>query len=540
MQKPAKSHPFSDPGATTRQKLTALPPFKGEKRPEQIIFGALLFVSLLAFCLIYGFFYALTTPFLLTQFLSPLVVLSGLVIWALPDMKVAPTRPLEILFFAFFVAAAVWPNYLAIALPGLPWITSVRLIGFPLAFLLIICVSISPEFRARTKQSATSIRLLLAFITGFVVIQCASILISDRPMESLNAVFAYQVSWTAIFFTACYVFTRPGNAEKWALIFCGTAFFVCLLGVWEQQLERVPWSGHIPNFLAVGDEYVQRVLSGARRLGTGKYRVQTIHSTPLGASEFLALVTPFAIHFSVGGYSRVTRIWAALCLPLIFYVILATDSRLGVVGFFLACLLYLLAWGVISWRSHKQSLLAPTVVLAYPAVFVAFVAATFTVQRLKSMVWGSGGTAYSDQGRIDQLIAGIPKVLMRPWGYGASRGAEELGYTNLAGTMTIDNYFLLIALDYGILGFLFYYGSIIICILSAVKYGVLQNLEHREHKLILPAGIALAVFFVIKAIFSQPTNHTFQFMLMGLAAALVFRIKNGDAAGLPPPDRSQA
>jgi len=533
MPKSAKQRNILSAGSLREDAHGVLAPFTIPMSSREKLFRGLVFAGLLTFCLIYGFLYALTTPFLLTQFLAPLLLLSALVIWALPDMKIAPTRTLEILFFAFFVAAAIWPNYLAVALPGLPWITSVRLIGLPLALLLTICVSISPDFRSWVRYSATSIPLLLTFVVGFIIVQCTSVLISDKHIESLNAVFAYQISWTAIFFTACYVFLRPGNAEKWAFIFCGSASFICLLGLWEQQLERVPWSGHIPSFLAVGDEYVQRVLSGARRLGTGKYRVQTIHSTPLGCSEFLALVTPFAIHFAVGSYGRAVRAWAALSLPLIFYVILATDSRLGVVGFFLSCLLYLLAWGVMSWRTRGRSLVAPAVVLAYPALAVAFLTATFTVQRLKSIVWGSGGTAYSDQGRIDQLIAGIPKVLMRPWGYGASRGAEELGYTNLAGTMTIDNYFLLIALDYGILGFIFYYGAILIAVWSSVKYGIMKIGATREHRLIVPVGISLLVFFVIKTIFSQPTNHTIQFMLMGLAAALVFRIKNGDAAGLP-------
>lgn len=495
--------------------------------------GWLLMLGLMLFCVVYGFYYALTTPFLLMQFMAPLALLAGLAIWALPDMTRAPTRTLEILFFAFFIMAITWPNYLAIALPGLPWITSVRLIGFPLAFLLMVSVSVSEDFRRRTWASMKSIPYLWIFVTGFIVIQGFAVLISDRPIESLNAVIAFQISWTAIFVTACYVFLRPGNLQKWAAMFWGCAIGICLLGVWEQQIGHVPWSGHIPSFLAVGDEYVQRVLAGARRLGTGKYRVQTIHSTALGCAEFLALVTPFVIHFAMGAFRPVVKIAAAVSLPLIFYTILATDARLGVVGFFMACMLYLLTWSVMRWRHRADSILGPAIVLAYPVIFSAFMAATFVVQRLKSMVWGSGATTYSNQGRLDQLSAGIPKVLARPWGYGASRGAEELGYTNLGGSMTIDNYYLLIALDYGLLGLVFYYGSILLVIYSAAKFGLSESSNHREYTFLIPVSISLSVFFVIKAIFSQPQNHTLQFMMMGMAAATIFRIKNGDGAGLP-------
>ncbi|MDP3853496.1 O-antigen ligase [Phenylobacterium sp.] len=510
-------------------KPYALEPFRGWRR----YVGGLLLAGLAFFCLIYGFYYALTTPFLITQFTMPVLLLGGLAIWALPDMKAAPSRTLEYLFFAFFVMAITWPNYLAISLPGLPWITSIRLIGFPLAFALLICVSVSEDFRNRCSAVLKSIPYLGLFISGFVAIQGVAVLISDKPIESLNAVIAGQISWTAIFFTACYVFLRPGNVMKWSVILWVCAIGISLLGVWEQRIGHVPWAGHIPGFLAVGDEYVQRVLAGARRLGTGQYRVQTIHSTSLGLAEFLALTTPFILHFMMSARRLWVRVAAAATLPMMFYTILATDARLGVVGFFMSGLLYALVWAVLQWRDNQKSIFGPAIVLSYPFAFCAFMAATFVVQRLKSMVWGDGATKYSDQGRLDQLASGIPRVLSHPQGHGASRGAEALGYHNLGGTLTIDNYYLLVALDYGILGFIAYYGSILIIIYSAAKFGLARAKPTQEQTFLIPLGISLSVFFVIKAIFSQTQNHTLQFMMMGMVAALVFRIRNGDAAGLP-------
>lgn len=515
-----------------RQRTPVLKPYTDDSRTRlRRLIGVAALGGLMFFCLIYGFYYALTTPFLLTQFMAPLGLLGALAIWALPDMKTAPTRLLEVLFFTFFVMALVWPNYLAISLPGLPWITSVRLVGFPLAFILLVSVSVSSDFRKRTAEAVRAIPYLWIFVAGFVGVQGLSVIISDNPFESLNAVIAFQISWTAIFFTACYVFLRPGNVEKWAAILWACAIGLCLLGIWEKQLFHVPWANSIPSFLAVGDEYVQRVLAGSSRFG--KYRVQTVHSTSLGFAEFLALTTPFVIHFMMGAYKTSVRVAAGASLLLIFYTILATDSRLGVVGFFLGALLYTFGWSLMRWRNVKGSLVGPAIVLAYPVFFCLFVAATFVVQRIKSIVWGNGATSYSDQGRLDQLASGLPKVFSHPQGFGASRGAEELGYTNLGGTMTIDNYYLLIALDYGWLGLIFYYGTILIVILNAARFGLVAKVKSQEHTLLIPIGISLAVFFVIKAIFSQTYNHTLQFMMMGMAAALIFRIKNGDAAGLP-------
>jgi O-antigen ligase len=235
-----------------------------------------------------------------------------------------------------------------------------------------------------------------------------------------------------------------------------------------------------------------------------------------------------------GRFSLWIKVAAGASLPLILYTILATDARLGAVGFFMSVLLYLLIWSFIQWRHVKGSLLGPAVFLAYPVIFCAFMAATFAIQRLRLIVWGGGSTTYSNQARIDQLHSGIPKILNRPVGYGAGQGADELGYVNLAGTMTIDNYYLLIALEYGILGFILYYGAIALVIYHAAKHSLLREPESREHTFLIPVAISLSVFFIIKSIFSQMGNHTLQFMMIGMAAALIFRMKHGDAAGLPP------
>ena len=59
--------------------------------------------------------------------LLPLAALGLLVIWTLPEVRWAPTRTLRWAFYASFIGLICWPNYLAISLPGLPWITVIRL-----------------------------------------------------------------------------------------------------------------------------------------------------------------------------------------------------------------------------------------------------------------------------------------------------------------------------------------------------------------------------------------------------------------------------
>src|SRR3546814_11031678 len=80
-------------------------------------------------------------------FLVPVIALGLLVIWALPETDWAPTKTLAWLLIAFLIALPLWPNYLAIALPGMPWITLLRIIGSPIILLLLISLSVPAEFR---------------------------------------------------------------------------------------------------------------------------------------------------------------------------------------------------------------------------------------------------------------------------------------------------------------------------------------------------------------------------------------------------------
>ena len=485
-------------------------------------------------CLVYGFFYALTTPYLIPQFAAPVLILAAVTIWALPDLRTAPTRSMEFLFFAFLYLDILWPGYLAIVLPGLPWITPIRLAGFPLTLLLLVCVSVSKDFRAQTAQTIKAIPYLWQLTLAFSVIGFLSIGWSKGPMTSLNKFFDSQVNWTVIFFASCYIFRRKGVVERWAAILWVTSVVLALIGLVEAKEEHVPWLGHIPSFIKADDEYVQHVLNGARRLGSEKYRVQGTRSTSLGMAEFWALTTPFLMYYMAGAYKVWVKLAAGVSLALTVYCIYLTDARLGMVGFLISVLLFVLTWGILRWRRERGDLLGAAVVLAYPAIFLIFMGATFFVGRLKRMVWGGSHNTYSDHARIDQINMGLPKLAHRPWGYGVGQGGEELGYHNLGGTLTIDTYYLLVALDYGIIGFFVYYATLLLVIGQAALQGLIRPAKERERAFLIPVAISLTAFFVIKSIYSGIENHSIVYMMMGMAAALVYRVKfepdEGEAA----------
>lgn len=486
---------------------------------------------LLALTLISGFYglvFGLTTTYFLLQLTVPLIIVAAAVIWLLPESERAPTGLLGKLLFIFLVALLVWPDYLALALPGLPWITAVRLIGVPLAFVLFVCLSTSAEVRRDLTEVLQATPWIWRLITAFGVLAVLSVGYSTDPGISVNKLVVAGVNWFLLFFVSAYVFRTPGRAMRLAYLLWAIGVVVSLIGVQEWRHSVVPWAGHIPSFLVVQDESVQRILSGASRAATGIYRVQSKFTTSLGLAEFYALVLPFVIHFAITADRLVVRIAAALTVPFFLRLIVLTDSRLGMVGFFFSILIYLLIWGVWRWTRDRDSAFGPAVVLAYPAIFSGFIAATFFVGRLRAMVWGTGAQQASTDSRKLQVAMGLPKVVKRVWGHGIGRGAEALGFRNGADVLTIDTYYLLVALEFGVLGFLIYYALF----LNAVWAGArrLRRAATPEQTLIGPILIALVNFLVIKSIFSQQENHPLVFVLLGVLAALIWRI---DQAGAP-------
>lgn len=474
------------------------------------------------FTLIYGAAFGLTTTYFLVQLTVPLVLLAAAVVWLLPETEAAPVDLLSKLLFAFLIVLLLWPDYLAITLPGMPWITAVRVVGVPLAFVMLVCLSTSAEVRADLAETLSAVPLIWKLIVTFAVIVVLSVGWSTNISNSTSKLVIAALNWFLIFFVSVYVFRRPGRVVFLAYLLWAIVIILFLIGIQEWRFSQVPWAGHIPSFLTVDDPTVQRVLTGSARAATGIYRIQSKFTTPLAFAEYYSLAVPFVIHFAFNARVILVRVAAALTLPLMFWIIILTDSRLGVVGFFLACVFYLAVWAAWRWRRDSDSIIGPAVIVSYPATFALFIASTFFVRRMEALVWGSGAQQASTDSRMTQVTMAIPKIGARPWGYGIGQGGDALGFVNRAGTGTIDSYFISAVLEFGVLGFFVFYAIFISGIWNGVRR--IWSTYDYETDFIAPLTVALSNFFVIKSIFSQPDNHGLVFTMVGALVALCWRI----------------
>lgn len=506
-------------------------PYVNPRHPARVIARIISPLALAFACIVYGFMFGLTAPYLLIPFAVPIVVLVLLAIWALPEAHNAPTKSMELMFAAVLISLLVWPNYLALSLPGLPWITAIRLFTLPLAFLFLISLSSSSKFRGELAHALRAAPGLWLLITGFVVIQFATIPLSKSPSDLFTTVTNAQLNWTMLFLVAAWVAQQPGKANNYINLFIFLSIPMCIIAIFEASAQYLLWINNVPPFLKIDDVLAAKYMAAVTR--DGVYRVKSVYASPLSFAEALALLTPFCIHITVQKYRPSYRALALFLIPTFFLCIRFTDARLGILGMLVSVLAYFLLWALLQLGRNARSLMAAAVVYAYPAAFGAAIMAVLFVYRIRVLVLGGGAQASSDDARQAQVQMGIPKILSHPQGYGAGNAAETLGYAPF-GMITIDNYYLSVALDYGILGFICFYGMFIAAIVAAIR-AILKSpaaLDTPEKTLLIPLTVSMTVFVVVRGVLSQEDNHVLAFALFGLLVGVLSQVKQTAKAQL--------
>lgn len=478
------------------------------------------------FCWFWGLAFAFLAPFLLLIFVVPAAVLASLCVWALPAEMSAPLKAMNWLFFAYLVVKLLWPDYLAIDVRVLPWITVARLAAIGITITLLISLSVSETFRKELKSIVTDSKIVFYFLIAFNLIQILTLPLSHSLSISMGRFYNDEINWIFMFFVACWVFAHPGRAERWTNIFWIASMPIAVLATFEFLKHHVLWAGHIPAFLRIEDPSIQMMLAGVERAYTGRYRAIGTFTTPLGLGEYFALAAPFAFNVVLNaGFSRNLRITAAAAIPMIMLGVWLTNARVGSIGFLTAFVIFGLIWTLHQRRFRPRNVFASLINFSYPVLFLGLISATVVFGRLRRIVWGGGETNSSTEGRKAQVEAAIPLIEKNPIGHGVAMAAQTLGFRAPSGLLTIDSYFLSILLEYGVIGFLAYYGMFAWGAGRAIRVGMAQPPEKRELGLLIPAGVSLIIYIQVKSVFSEELNNSLGFIILALTCALIHRVK---------------
>ena len=173
--------------------------------------------------------------------------------------------------------------------------------------------------------------------------------------------------------------------------------------------------------------------------------------------------------------------------------------------------------------------MGPALTLAYPAILGMILLIVASVPAIRVLVFGGGQHQASNNARDAQFAMAPPIILENPLGTGAGTGGWTLGYTNAGGEGTIDTYLLSVVLEYGIAGFILFYGMLTY---GFVRSAILSStVKDRELGYATPISICFAVFFTIRTVLSQEHNNPIMFMLLGMTAAIAYRARQEREAG---------
>jgi hypothetical protein len=508
-----------------------LRPYRRERSKLRRFFAHAVF---LLFCiwlgLVYGFFFTVFPASLYVLLALPIAFLSLVVIWALPDREGYPGRTIPFLFIGYMFSLIIWPNYLCLAYPGLPWITVNRLFTFPLALVVLITLSTRRSIRLYFKDLADRNKLVSFCLIGFVLIQLLTIPMSNAWVASINRVVELSLNNTLLLLAAIWVFRQERFAKAFIGICLFFAFYQISIGVAERIQGAVLWAPYVPDLLKGDPELVDKILRGTVRVGSTLHRSQGTFTTALSYAEFLALTVPFTLAATFYSRRLFVKVIAAACFIGSWVAIYYSESRLGFVGGFAGMALMLLLAAVRLYRDKTiNSMLQPVAFLAGPLIGMSVILLSFVSGRVRTIVWGAQHTVGSDQSREFQYHVGMQKLLQWPFGYGSGQAATQIGQANPDGSLNIDTYYMMIALDFGVLGFLLYYGMFAWAIVRAAWFGCQAPSADYRGNLCIAACSSLLVFMVTKSVLSQEDTHPFVFIILGLAMALIYSLERNSS-----------
>jgi len=491
-------------------------------------------VALLLIAIVLGLTIAALSERYFAILFGPLALLIIVIFWAMPEPRTVPLHLAWWMLIGTFGLTMVWPSYIALRLPGMPWINLPRLLMAGFLVLWLYCLLNSAQMRRDLAQDHRDFKPAFLFLYGWIAMMILSIGVSRDPAESITRTINFQLSNTVAFFAVVsLVRTRWQIKLIAAVILCG-GLFEMANGLIESRLQRIIWLDFNPPGFSVDETFVAGLLEGVWR--EGYYRVQGSFFVSLSYAEYLVLTLPFAYYFMLTAKNWLMRSLFISYIVLAAPAIYVSHSRLGVVGYFLVGLVYAGFFAMRSWNSSKTNLFGPILALLFPILIVTFLGALSVSNRLQDAMIGDGATQASDEGRAMQRKLAIPLIARSPIvGYGMAQGAIAVGYSSANGAGTFDNYILLVALDNGVPALICFLGLFGWCILKGSQsyFSSRSDLSH----IAAAISVYFIAFLVIRWVLAQQENHQFVMAVAGLLVSLL-RLEKADkpavAQAAPP------
>jgi O-antigen ligase len=427
------------------------------------------------------------------------------------------------------VAAALlpmWPVWLNLKLGPAPILTPPRLILYALSAFWMIDMIASPLRRGQFRLALKRSRWVTGFVFGFFALGLFSLPLAEGRSLAIPEFFRQSIIWLLPYCATITYVRRRRDFE--AIIKIMTLSATAVAGVALIEFAtRTLFTTVMSPFISDNAEWLR--LAQAQKIRDGVFRAQATHTHPLSLGEHLTMMAPFALAFAISATSRVKGLLWSLALVVLILGALATSSRTALIVAPLAMTISVIIYVRRALRSLADSPLKP---LAGLLTVVLIVASPVAVAGVAYLAAGKAGvsTANSSQSRLDQIEMALPKIAKRPvGGYGTGRSARVLGYWGR--TLTIDNYYLTLALDLGIPGPLCLIGLFGAVMATAMSRA--RALPRRSGAIYVGLFGCALVLLVTRSISSQTGNIALMLMIFAAYAgsSVAFSARKTSRAG---------
>lgn len=345
------------------------------------------------------------------------------------------------------VLLAVWPVYIFVKLGPSPILTPPRAILYFVSAMWIYDMTFSRLRRAQfalavRKSGAVSVAVFALFLCGLL-----SLPLAEGRALAIPEYFRQAMIWLLPF---CATITYCRRQRDYVLLmkaFMLGAAVVGAIAIAEVATQRL-LADLLSPLIADDAEWLRNAQT--QKIRDGIFRAQSSHTHPLSLGEHMAISAPFALAFLISARDFRGRALWFVAFAVIVLAAIGTNSR----GAILAMALSMTAMGaILVYRFMKRAAATRWRPLIGFLFLASIAAAPLALVAGGKMISGAAGTSASNstQARFDQVEQAWPLLVKRPiGGYGTGRSTRVLGFWGR--TLTIDNYYLSLALDLGFPG----------------------------------------------------------------------------------------
>lgn len=478
-----------------------------------------LFVLLVLMSAYAGLFLAVVGARAVSLVAVPLAVMSGIVLWMLPDIDRDFKLPYLGLVLSYVVGSAMWPNYLAIVLPGLPWVTPPRLI----LALMLVMMTVHLSQHAASRQAIGDIilhdKIAARFYLMFWMVAIAVLPLAPSFSSSLNYTIMQELLIFAPVLIVALLLRNIENIRPILLAIVLGCIFTMLVAILENYMQQPPWMNFIPSFINADPALLQSYLSPQARAGQGSYRVRATFGIVLFYTEYLAIIFPVLFHFMLKFTGKKRFLFAPLIL-LMLVVVWYANARTAVIGLFLT-LFGSAALAIIKqvfYKTGGDRLKALISVTFIGMAVVASIGAIASSHRLQMYTIGGAQHAGSNEGRDTQWANTWEQLKTNPVGVGLGNSTSFVGIEFIPGVPIIDSFYINLLVDVGVLGFLGFMGFVVRMIWLGIQTHLRSDNELED--MAGPLALGMLAFLIISYVVSTTDNNYIVFIFATCILAL--------------------